>query len=114
MLVYMYNNDKNFNLEQALQLEIYGQENDMTLKKFRTIMWYREHDPRTQYSPVTFPKGCVMVVGHTPQREGINVKKFSKGEWNEQVIYIDTGNDTAALDLTNGRSLKYQKYNEYR
>ena len=91
-----------------------GRADDNTLEKFRTIMWYREHDVRTHYSPVTFPKGCVMVVGHTPQKEGINAKRFSKGEWDEQVIYIDTGSEIAAFDLTNGRSLEYQRNNEYR
>ena len=110
----LYNANRDFNLEQALQIEMDGRADDNTLEKFRTIMWYREHDVRTHYSPVTFPKGCVMVVGHTPQKEGINAKRFSKGEWDEQVIYIDTGSEIAAFDLTNGRSLEYQRNNEYR
>lgn len=34
----LYNKDKDFNLEKALMLELYGKENDNTLDKFRTVM----------------------------------------------------------------------------
>ena len=110
----LYSANSTFNLEQALQLEMAGRTENNIFKKFQTIMWYREHNPKTHFSPVKFPKGCVMVVGHTPQKEGINARKFHTGEWDEQIIYIDTGNNIAALDLTNGRSLNYKTANEGR
>lgn len=86
----LYQYDKNFNLEKGLQLELDGRSDNNILNKFRTVMWYRERDSRTKYSEVTFPDGCLMVVGHTPQRE-INLSNFESNA-NHQVIYVDTGN----------------------
>ena len=110
----LYNSDKNFNLEKALQLELYGREDDKTLQKFRTAMWYRKEDERTHYSQVKFPEGCVMVVGHTVQKEGIGVKNFTNDKSYKPVIYIDTGKNTSALDLSTGEVLEYQQYDEAR
>lgn len=106
----LYEEDKNFNLEKALQLEIQGEKNSDILNRFKNIMWYREENANTHYSTVSFPKGAVMVVGHTPQVEGINVKNFLNNP-NSQVIYIDTGKETAIFDLSN-RKCKEYKQNE--
>ncbi len=99
----LYNQDPSFNLEKALKMKIKG-DNTTLLNKFETVMWYRKEDDRTHYAPVKFPDGCVMVVGHTRQPEGVNVKNFSNNNKYEPMIYIDTGNSIySAFDLTNGR-----------
>lgn len=105
----LYNIDKNFNLKKALQLEICGK-GQTALNTFRTIMWYRENDSRTHYAPVTFPKGCVMVVGHTPQTQGINARRFAKGGEYDQVIYIDTGKKISAYELSSNQILQFGEY----
>ena len=95
----LYRYDENFNMEKALQLEMYGYRDNNILNKYRTAMWYRQEDVRTHYSQVSFPKDCVMVVGHTPH-EDINP--------NAQIIYIDTGNKKVILDMTNRKSIEEQ------
>lgn len=110
----LYNKDKEFNLEKALMIELYGKENDNTLDKFRTVMWYRQENPITHYSQVAFPDGCTMVVGHTVQIEGINVKNFNDNTSYRPIIYIDTGRENSAFDLSNGKVVEYGQYQETR
>ncbi len=108
----LYNQDPNFNLEKALNMKI-RDDNSTLLNKFETVMWYRKEDDRTHYAPVKFPRGSVMVVGHTRQPEGVNVKNFSDDKKYEPMIYIDTGNSIySAFDLTNGRVEKLES-NQY-
>lgn len=106
----LYNYDKNFNLEKGLQLELTGKQNSAALNRFRSVMWYRENDERTHYSPVTFPKGCLMIVGHTPQQE-VNIGNFKSGE-HHQVLYIDTGKGNfQGFNLSEACSVDFE--NEY-
>lgn len=106
----LYNYDKNFNLEKGLQLELAGKSHSAVLNKFRSAMWYREDDERTHYSPLAFPKGCLMIVGHTPQRE-VNLHNFNEDP-SKQVVYVDTGN--GKLQGFNISKLCFEKFeNEY-
>lgn len=51
-----------------------------------------------------------MVVGHTVQREGINVKNFNDNTSYKPIIYIDTGRENSAFDLSNGKVIEYGEY----
>lgn len=105
----LYRYDPNFNMEKALDLEMYGEKDNIILNKFRNAMWYREEDARTHYAEVDFPENCTMIVGHTPQMEGMNVRCFS-GDPEKQTIYIDTGNNLSIFKLSKpNRSLEYTR-----
>jgi len=107
----LYQHDANFNMEKALSLEINGK-SDLLVNKFKTAMWYREGDAITQYAPVTFPKGCVMVVGHTVQSE-INISNFQNDPY-QPVIYIDTGkNAFAGWNISNGKIMEFESRPQY-
>lgn len=105
--LYMY--DQNFNMEKALQLEMQGEKDNTILNKYKNVMWYRAEDDRTHYAEANFAQNYTMVVGHTPQVEGINVKNYSNNP-RTQVIYIDTGKQTGILNLSNiGKSTTYSR-----
>lgn len=105
----LYNYDPNFNMEKVLALELYGEKDNIILNQYRNIMWYREKDARTHYAEVDFPENCTMIVGHTPQMEGMNVRCFS-GDPDKQTIYIDTGNNLSIFNLSNSnRSIEYTR-----
>lgn len=106
----LYNYDKNFNLEKGLQLELAGKSYSTIFNKFRTAMWYREGNKNTQYAPVTFPKGCLMVVGHTPQQE-VNLADIGNSEVGQsgQVVYIDTGKGNfQGFNLSKACSIEFE------
>ena len=83
----LYEQNPNFNLADALELEKNGQKESETYKKFYTTMWYREGDMRTQPAKPTFPENNVIIVGHTRQPE-VNID-FNKPK--SPIVYIDTG-----------------------
>lgn len=87
----LYEKDPNFNLRKALELELDGKEENIeTLNKFNTCMWYRENDNDTHYSPISWPNGNIVVVGHTRQKKA-NVQYLEKDP-NKPIIYLDCGN----------------------
>lgn len=83
----LYEQNPNFNLADALELEKNGQKESETYRKFYTTMWYREGDMRTQPAKPTFPENNVIIVGHTRQPE-VNID-FNKPK--SPIVYIDTG-----------------------
>lgn len=107
----LYNYDNQFNMEKALQIEM-SRTNEFILNKFRTAMWYREGDTNTQYAPVTYPKDCVMVVGHTPQAE-VNISNL-QNDPNKPVIYVDIGkNRVSGFDLSNRTTMEFEPKTQY-
>lgn len=98
----LYNYDKDFNLNKALSLEAQGQTQDYIYKKFTTVMWYREKN-KDDFLPVNFPTGYNMIIGHTPQKDGINLTNFYDSSEYAAILYID--NESSALDLTNGTNI---------
>ena len=52
-------------------------------------MWYRESDPHTHFCDVSFPKGSVVVAGHTRQTKA-NIQNL-EGDANKPIVYIDCG-----------------------
>lgn len=83
----LYEQNPNFNLADALELEKNGQKESETYRKFYTTMWYREGDMRTQPAKPTLPENNVIIVGHTRQPE-VNID-FNKPK--SPIVYIDTG-----------------------
>lgn len=104
----LYQYDKNFNLEKALSLELENGSNSEVYNKFMNCLWYREDDKRTQYSEVSYPEGCAVVVGHTPQASGINMKANFKGDPGKILIYVDTGRrGLQGYNLTKGKEFDF-------
>ena len=87
----LYKQNPNFNLRKALELELDGKKENMkTLNKFKNCMWYRENNSETHYSTISWPKGNIVVVGHTRQKEA-NIK-YLGNDPNKPMIYLDCGN----------------------
>lgn len=77
-------------------------------------MWYRQEKPVTHYAEVEFPEGCTMAVGRIVQREGINVKNFNGNVSYKPIIYIDTGKDNSAFNLSEGKVIQYEQHQDAR
>ncbi len=103
----LYKQYPDFNLRKALELELelelYGKEENIEiLNKFNNCMWYRENDSDTHYSIISWPKGNIVVVGHTRQREA-NVQ-YLGNDPSKPMIYLDCGNgELQGFNLSTGR-----------
>lgn len=88
----LYSYDKNFNLEKAfnLQLDKTNNKANNILQHFKNVLWYRAEDKNTHYAPVNWSDDLAMIVGHTPQKNGVNLKYFN-GDFSKPMIYIDGG-----------------------
>lgn len=107
----LYNYDNKFNLKKALMFEALKDTDNVMYKKFKTVMWYREKATDTHYAPVTFPKGSIVLAGHTVQ-DRIKLSYFQK-DLKQPMVIIDTGtNNNEAWDLTNGKVFELK--NKYR
>jgi len=103
----LYMKDPEFNLEKALMLGLQGKENSEIYKKYQNIMWYRENDDKTHYTEVTYPKGYVMVVGHTKQKNA-NLQYLGNDK-NKPIIYLDCGKgELQGLDLISGKQIQIE------
>lgn len=88
--LYLY--DKNFNLKKAVDMQLQrgtNKYNDI-ISRFKNVLWYRQETANTHYAPISWPKDYAMVVGHTPQKQGANVKFFNN-DFTKPMIYIDGG-----------------------
>lgn len=87
----LYMKNPEFNLRDALVLELAGKQNSEELKRFDNCMWYREHDSDTHYMDVesAYPKDHIVVCGHTRQTEA-NLQNIEKDPY-KPIIYIDCG-----------------------
>lgn len=86
----LYQKYPNFNLRNALELELDGkEENKKILDKFNNCMWYRENDKNTHYSDISWPKDSIVVVGHTRQTEA-NLQ-YLQNDQNKPIVYLDCG-----------------------
>lgn len=102
----LYNYDSEFNLKKALIFETLKNIKNTMYKKFKTVMWYRKNAPDTHYAPVTYPKGNIVVVGHTVQ-ERLKLSYF-ENDPKQPVINIDTGtNSNEGWDLTNSNIIDF-------
>lgn len=110
----LYNYDSNFNLRKGLQLDIDDEKgkNDSNkhdiLRRFNNILWYREKNPRTHMSDLSVPEGYCMVVGHTPQKNGINIEVDYQGNPKNALVFVD--NPTEYFSLTDMSSEKLEDY----
>lgn len=110
----LYNYDPNFNLRKGLQLDIDDEKgkNDSNmhdiLKRFNNILWYRENNPRTHMSDLSVPEGYCMVVGHTPQQNGINIELNYQGNPKNAMVFVDNPNEY--FSLTDMCSEKLENY----
>lgn len=110
----LYNYDSNFNLRKGLQLDIDDEKgkNDSNkydmLRRFNNILWYREKNPRTHMSDLSVPEGYCMVVGHTPQQNGINIEVNYQGNPKNAMVFVD--NPTEYFSLTDMSSEKLEDY----
>lgn len=88
----LYQYDSQFNLEKAYDLQMKGEnaQNSEKIKRFKNTLWYREKTPNTHYAPISWPARHAMIVGHTPQSEGVNVKYLNE-DATKPIIYIDCG-----------------------
>lgn len=87
----LYEKYPKFNLQKALEMELDGKAEDKeTLNKFNNCMWYRENDNKTHWSDISWPKGSIVVVGHTRQTEA-NLK-YLGNDISKPMIYLDCGN----------------------
>lgn len=88
----LYEHDKNFNLRKAFELQKSGHtfQNNPILQKFKNTLWYRVENDQEKYGPITWPQRYAMVVGHTPQKEGVNVK-FMNQNFMRPMVYVDCG-----------------------
>ena len=97
----LYQKAPYFCMQRGLSLEI-NKRNNLFVNKYKTILWYREKENKGLYASVEFPHGCVMIVGHTPQKE-LTVSNFEENPF-KPVIYIDTGKGKlTGWDLTEGK-----------
>lgn len=86
----LYKFDPKFNMNKALIMELKDSNLDKeVLNRFNTCMWYRESDPHTHFCDVSFPKGSVVVAGHTRQTKA-NIQNL-EGDANKPIVYIDCG-----------------------
>lgn len=86
----LYEKYPNFNLRKALEMELEGKKEDKEiLDKFNNCMWYRENDNKTHWSDISWPKGSIVVVGHTRQTEA-NLK-YLGDDPSKPMIYLDCG-----------------------
>ena len=88
----LYQADKNFCLAKAFKLMNHTQnlqEQEM-LNRFMNCMQYREGNALTQSAPIAFPKGYLMIVGHTRGKDTI----FShlENRVDQPILYIDCAN----------------------
>lgn len=88
----LYNYDSNFNLKKAydMQRKGYTLSNNQVLKHFKNVLWYREENKDTHFAPVTLPLGHVVIVGHTPQKDGVTIK-YPNNNYKQPMIFIDCG-----------------------
>ena len=88
--LYLY--DKNFNLKKAVDMQLQRGTNKYNgiISRFKNVLWYRQETPNTHHAPISWPKDYAMVVGHTPQEQGANVKFFNN-DFTKPMIYIDGG-----------------------
>ena len=98
----LYKENPDFNLNDALRLELNNQKESETYRRFYNCMWYRAGNSRTQAAELALPNDNVIVVGHTKQPQ-INMD-FNNP--NIPIIYIDTGKGKfSGFDLTKGKSI---------
>ena len=103
----LYRENPEFNLEKALTLALQGKEKSETYKKYQNIMWYRENDEKTYYSEIDFPKGYLMIVGHTKQKNA-NLKYLGNDK-NKPIMYLDCGKgQLQGFDLISGKHVQIE------
>ena len=89
----LYRADKDFNLKEAYNIrenyssEQMADENNEAYARFKNCMWYREQDERTHFSPLALPQNGIMIIGHTPSKEGIRLEQIG----NKKAICVDCG-----------------------
>lgn len=88
----LYNYDPNFNLEKAYDVQMTGknQQNSELVNRFKNTIWYRIENEGPNYASVNWPARYAMIVGHTPQKQGVNFK-YVEGDPTKPMIYVDTG-----------------------
>ncbi len=112
----LYNEDKNFNMEKAYNIQTKPQptpEEQDKLNRFNNCMWYREHDKNTHFAPLSWPKDFLVVVGHTKQKEA-NIQNID-GDPRKSIVYIDCKKGNfQGFNLTESKhiSLEQQKTQE--
>lgn len=88
----LYQYDKNFNLNKAFELQKNGHttQNNQVLQKFKNTLWYRAEKDQNENGPISWPQRYAMVVGHTSQKEGVNVKLLHQ-DFMKPMVYVDCG-----------------------
>ncbi len=88
----LYEYDKNFNLNKAFELQKNGHttQNNQVLQKFKNTLWYRAEKDQNENGPISWPQRYAMVVGHTSQKEGVNVKLLHQ-DFMKPMVYVDCG-----------------------
>lgn len=88
----LYEYDKNFNLAKAYDLQKNGKttQNSELMQRFKNTLWYRAEKEQTQCGPISWPQRYAMIVGHTSQEMGVNMKLFNQ-DFMKPMIYVDCG-----------------------
>ena len=104
----LYNQDKNFSLEKALQTRIREGSDSETMKRFNNCMWYRDGEKNTQYAELSWPNDAVVVAGHTRQKN-VNLQTVD-GDFSKPIIYIDCGKgELQGYSLTQRKQIDLEK-----
>lgn len=76
------------------------------MQRFKNTLWYRVENKQTQYGPISWPQRYAMIVGHTSQEMGVNMKLFNN-DFMKPIIYVDCGKykSLGAFNL-NGKSIE--------
>lgn len=88
----LYEHDKEFNLAKAFELQKNGRttSNSELMQRFKNTLWYRVEQKQTQCGPISWPQRYAMIVGHTSQEKGVNMKLFNQ-DFMKPMIYVDCG-----------------------
>ena len=65
-------------------------DNSDTLRHFKNTLWFRSEQAYTHFAKLNLAKDVVMIVGHTTQKQGPNLK-YINGDSNYPMFFIDGG-----------------------